>query len=168
MARSVLLPRPYLKGVQFVVRTDHHALKWIINLVDATGKLAQCKYDYQNWTSKSFMATGRIHQAANDLLMLSIDIGDGTLLDNNVQTMLIANKSEPDTPNVCHCFTCKRGGFIELSLPLVATLVKTSSYAQPQMLVKIIKTQSIDVYSKQAAATAGIPGSTFSVYRSGI
>jgi RNase H-like domain found in reverse transcriptase len=31
--------RPYLEGVEFTVRTDHQALRWVMNLSDAQGRL---------------------------------------------------------------------------------------------------------------------------------
>jgi RNase H-like domain found in reverse transcriptase len=33
--------RPYLEGVEFTVRTDHHALRWVMNLAEAQGRLAR-------------------------------------------------------------------------------------------------------------------------------
>lgn len=38
---AALLLRFYLKGTKFGVWTDHHALKWILKLADATEKLAR-------------------------------------------------------------------------------------------------------------------------------
>lgn len=36
---SVLLLQPSPKGCRLIVRTDHDALEWILNVIDATGKL---------------------------------------------------------------------------------------------------------------------------------
>lgn len=36
---AVLLLQPYREGSQIIVRTDHDALKLILNLMDSTGKL---------------------------------------------------------------------------------------------------------------------------------
>lgn len=38
---SVLLLRPYLEGTQFIIQTDHESLWWILDLADATEKLAR-------------------------------------------------------------------------------------------------------------------------------
>ena len=39
MVWAVLLLRPYLEGVHFVVRTDHAALRWVLNLSTSGGRL---------------------------------------------------------------------------------------------------------------------------------
>lgn len=36
---AVLLLRTYLKGTNFIIRTDHHSLKWMLNPADVTGML---------------------------------------------------------------------------------------------------------------------------------
>lgn len=46
---GVLLHRLYLKGTQFIFRTDHKALRWILNIPDARRKLARCHHDYQSF-----------------------------------------------------------------------------------------------------------------------
>jgi hypothetical protein len=37
---AILHLRPYLEGKRFVVRTDHHSLRFVLNLADAQGRLA--------------------------------------------------------------------------------------------------------------------------------
>lgn len=41
LVSAVLLLHRYLEGTKFIVRTDHHGLKWILNLTDAPKKLAR-------------------------------------------------------------------------------------------------------------------------------
>lgn len=38
---ALLMLRPYLEGRRFKVRTTHDVLQWIINVSDATGKMAR-------------------------------------------------------------------------------------------------------------------------------
>lgn len=38
---AVLMLRYYLEGARFTIRTNHDALRWILNMADATGKLAR-------------------------------------------------------------------------------------------------------------------------------
>jgi hypothetical protein len=44
--------RPYLEGTEFTVRTDHHALKWVMNLSDAQGLLARWRLRLAEFTFK--------------------------------------------------------------------------------------------------------------------
>ena len=48
---SILTLRPYLYGNTFDLRTDHEALRWVLDLSDSSGRLAHwrprlAKYDY--------------------------------------------------------------------------------------------------------------------------
>jgi hypothetical protein len=38
---AILQLRPYLEGQRFLKRTDHHSLRWVLNLSDAQGRLAR-------------------------------------------------------------------------------------------------------------------------------
>jgi hypothetical protein len=40
MVWAILQLRPYLEGKKFLIRTDHHSLRWILNLSDEQGRLA--------------------------------------------------------------------------------------------------------------------------------
>ena len=51
VAWSILTLRPYLYGSAFKLRTDHEALRWVLNLADSSGRLARwrlrlAEYDY--------------------------------------------------------------------------------------------------------------------------
>lgn len=38
---AILLLRSHVEGARLTLRTDHHALLWILNVADATGNLAR-------------------------------------------------------------------------------------------------------------------------------
>jgi RNase H-like domain found in reverse transcriptase len=38
---AILTLRPFLEGQRFLIRTDHHSLRWVLNLADAQGRLAR-------------------------------------------------------------------------------------------------------------------------------
>jgi RNase H-like domain found in reverse transcriptase len=45
--------RTYLEGNKFTVRTDHHALRWVMNLSDAQGHLARWRLRISEFDLKS-------------------------------------------------------------------------------------------------------------------
>jgi RNase H-like domain found in reverse transcriptase/Reverse transcriptase (RNA-dependent DNA polymerase)/Integrase zinc binding domain/Integrase core domain/Chromo (CHRromatin Organisation MOdifier) domain len=62
--------RPYLEGVEFTVRTDHHALRWVMNLAEAQGRLARWRLRLSEFTFKVEYSPGATHHAADVLSRL--------------------------------------------------------------------------------------------------
>ena len=53
--------RPYLQGVYFTVRTDHHALRWVLNLAEAQGRLARWRLRLSECTLNVEYSPGATH-----------------------------------------------------------------------------------------------------------
>ena len=62
--------RPYLEGVNFTVRTDHHALRWVMNLSDAQGRLARWRLRLSEFTFKVEYHPGAAHHSADAMSRL--------------------------------------------------------------------------------------------------
>jgi RNase H-like domain found in reverse transcriptase len=62
--------RPYLEGTEFIVRTDHHALRWVMNLSDAQGRLARFRLRLAEFTFKAEYHPGTSHHAADAMSRL--------------------------------------------------------------------------------------------------
>ena len=62
--------RPYLEGTEFTVRTDHHALRWVMNLSDAQGRLARWRLRLAEFTFKVEYHPGIAHHAADAMSRL--------------------------------------------------------------------------------------------------
>jgi hypothetical protein len=57
--------RPYLEGADFTVRSDHHALRWVMKLSDAQGRLACWRLRLAEFTFKVEYHPGIAHHAAD-------------------------------------------------------------------------------------------------------
>jgi hypothetical protein len=62
--------QPYLEGKRFVIRTDHHALKWVLSLADAQGRLARWRLRLLEFDFKVQYSPGKAHFAADTLSRL--------------------------------------------------------------------------------------------------
>jgi RNase H-like domain found in reverse transcriptase len=63
-------PRPYLEGTEFTVGKDHHALRWVMNLSNAQGRLAQWRLRLAEFTFKVEYHPGIAHHAADAMSRL--------------------------------------------------------------------------------------------------
>ena len=81
---SILTLRPYLYGSAFNRRTDHEALRWVLNLADSSGRLARwrlrlAEYDYEVQYRPDIN-----HQLADGESRLRTDGGDTEQVDDEV------------------------------------------------------------------------------------
>lgn len=150
----------YLQGTAFGVCTNHLELKWILNLASATEKHARWRLRLLGLSFKVVSLAGIIRQAAEALSKLPTENADNIPLDDAIPTMFIANNTGPGAAYGCPCFNSEDDRSLELTLPLVAILIKKSSYVQPLTLEEFLKAQWMYIYCKQEAAGVEILGST--------
>jgi RNase H-like domain found in reverse transcriptase/Reverse transcriptase (RNA-dependent DNA polymerase) len=98
IAWAVIQLRPYLEGKRFIIRTDHHSLRWVLNLADAQGRLARwrlrlLKFDYEVKYSPS-----RSHHGADTMSRLKP--ADATPSEKPVDTEItcftVQSEDEPE------------------------------------------------------------------------
>jgi hypothetical protein len=67
---AVLQLRPYLEEKRFVIRTDHHALRWVLSLTDAQVRLARWRLRLSEFDFEVQYSPGKAHYAADTLSRL--------------------------------------------------------------------------------------------------
>jgi RNase H-like domain found in reverse transcriptase len=68
---AILHLRPYLEGKKFIIRTDHHSLRWVLNLSDAQYRLSQWRlrlleFDYEVQYHQALCTTAPILLQGSD------------------------------------------------------------------------------------------------------
>jgi transposase InsO family protein len=81
---AILTLRPYLEGQRFLVRTDHHSLRWVLNLADAQGRLARWRLRLLEFDFEVEYAPGKEHHAADTLSRLTPADDTATPLDTEI------------------------------------------------------------------------------------
>lgn len=76
---------PYLGGTRFTTGTDREALKWKLNPVDATRKLARWRVRLSEMEFDVFHSAGTKHQATDALSRFPTTGEDGNLIDDALQ-----------------------------------------------------------------------------------
>jgi hypothetical protein len=68
---AILTLRPYLEGPRFLIRTDHHSLRWVLNLADAQGRLARWRLRLLEFYFEVEYSPGKEHHAADFMSRIS-------------------------------------------------------------------------------------------------
>ena len=96
---AVLHLRPYLEGKRFTIRTDHHSLRWVLNLADAQGRLARWRLRLQEFDFEVLYLPGRSHHGAD--MMSRLQSSDPTLsdptdpVDTDIPCFSISHRNDP-------------------------------------------------------------------------
>jgi RNase H-like domain found in reverse transcriptase len=56
---------PYLEKQKFIIRTDHHSLRWVLNLSDAQGRLARWRLRLLEFDFEVQYHPGALHLGAD-------------------------------------------------------------------------------------------------------
>jgi hypothetical protein len=67
---AILQLRPYLEGKKFLIRTDHHSLRWVLNLSDAQGRLARWRLRLLEFDFEVEYSPGKEHKVADPMSRL--------------------------------------------------------------------------------------------------
>jgi RNase H-like domain found in reverse transcriptase len=62
---EILHLRPYLEQQNFIIRTDHHSLRWVLNLSDAQGCLARWRLRLLEFDYDVQYHPGALHHGAD-------------------------------------------------------------------------------------------------------
>ena len=88
--------RPYLEGQKFLIRTDHHALRWVLNLADAQGRLARWRLRLSEFDFEVEYSPGREHHAADfmsrrgsPLCSVSSPVSEEPSVDSDIPCFLV-------------------------------------------------------------------------------
>ena len=76
--------RPYLEGQRFTIRTDHDALKWLLNLRDPRGRLARWSLRLQEFDYEVIYKPGRTHALADGTSRLLTEGLDRSHFDDEI------------------------------------------------------------------------------------
>jgi RNase H-like domain found in reverse transcriptase len=70
---AILQLRPYLEGQRFLILTDHHSLRWVLNLSDAQGRLARWRLRLLEFDFEVEYSPGKEHHGADNMSRLQTD-----------------------------------------------------------------------------------------------
>jgi RNase H-like domain found in reverse transcriptase len=62
---AILYLRPYLEQQKFIIHTDHHSLRWVLNLSDAQGRLARWRLRLLEFDYEVQYHPGALHHGAD-------------------------------------------------------------------------------------------------------
>lgn len=91
MVWALFLLRPYLQGTRFVVRTDHKALRWMLHMDGAHGRLVRWRLRLAEFDYTVETKPGRYHHAADTMSRLETTGVDKTPIPEELPLLTLAN-----------------------------------------------------------------------------
>ena len=96
---AILHLRPYLEQQKFIIRTDHHSLRWVLNLSDAQGRLARWRLRLLEFDYEVQYHPGALHHGADMMSRLQSEnpaIAEPTQpVDTDVPCFALATERYP-------------------------------------------------------------------------
>jgi RNase H-like domain found in reverse transcriptase len=90
--------RPYLEGKIFTVRTDHHDLRWVMNLADAQGRLDRWRLRLAEFDFQVEYSPNTTHHAADALSPLPNQPTEREEIDLDIPVLSVEEHAlEPNT-----------------------------------------------------------------------
>lgn len=157
---SVLLLCPHLEGCQFILKINHHELRWFLNLADATGKLARWQLRLLEYVFEVVHRGGVKHQEADALPRLLTTEVDNTELEDEISVMMLTGmKSHNENKSAVPNRTEKKKVTIKNRQESVTELPTISEF-----FIALSRT----AFCKQSRHLVGTPGSAFAIDRNGV
>ena len=101
---SISMLRPYLEVTEFVIRTDHDPLKWLLNLSDPTGRLGRWRLRLSEFNFTVEYCPGRKHQMAYGMSRLRTEEGDTSPLDDDIPCLVVSATADTNMDDETETF----------------------------------------------------------------
>ncbi|CDF38169.1 unnamed protein product [Chondrus crispus] len=162
---SILTLRPYLYGNTFDLRTDHEALRWVLNLADSSGRLARWRLRLAEYDYEVKYRPGIKHQLADGVSRLRVDGATSEPVDDEVPCFAVQWREEEQNPRqgTVHWETPVDPGRAEHAFTVIPEERDVSSVTVEEFL----REQAEDPFCTAAAETVGNPDSRYDVERYG-
>ena len=161
---------PYLYGSTFNLRTDHEALRWVLNLADRSGRLARWRLRLAEYDYDLQYRPGVKHQLADGVSRLRTDEGETAAVDDEVPCFVVqVSRQEPDVGPVDIDWALPTERSIKNARERPQALAVTPERTDISSLSveEFIQAQAADEFCIHADRTVGEPGSKYDVDRYG-
>ena len=158
---SILTLRPYLYVNTFDLRTDHEALRWVLNLADSSGRLARwrrrlAEYDYDVKYRPCIK-----HQLADGVSRLRVEAASSEPVDDEVPCFAVQWREEERDPRrgTVNWETSVDPGEARRAFAVTPEERDVSSVTVEEFLRELVE----DLFYRAAAETVGNPDSRYDV-----
>ncbi|CDF39905.1 unnamed protein product [Chondrus crispus] len=162
---SILTLRPYLYGNTFDLRTDHEALRWVLNLANSSGPLERWRLRLAEYDYDVQYRPGIKHQLADGVSRLGVDGATPEPVDDEVPCFAVQWQEEEHNPRqgTVHWETPVDPGRVEHAFAVIPEERDVS----PVTVEEFLREQAEDPFCRAAAETVGNPDSRYDVDRYG-
>ena len=90
---ACFLLRPYLEGLEFLIRTDHSSLRWLLNMGIASGRVARWSLRLSEFRKKVCTRPGGEHHCADAMSRLRKLAQDRSVIPEDIPCLALADSS---------------------------------------------------------------------------